>query len=183
MLDIPILYLSRHINQHKAEYYRLLQSVREDGDWEAWVLYILEAVEKTSRTTLALVEGIRKQMADVKQRLRTHLPRLYSQDLLNNLFRHPYSRIQFVRDDLSVTRQTAADYLEQLVEKGFLEKHKSGRSNYFINTALVTLFMVRSGARVNTCRPLPSLRSLRRPWQAPHCTALSDDPAHHPALQ
>ena len=141
LLDIPILYLSRHINQHKDEYYRLLQSVREDGDWEAWVLYMLEAVEKTSRTTLALVEGIRKQMADVKQRMRTHLPKLYSQDLLNNLFRHPYTRIQFVRDDLSVTRQTAADYLEQLVEKGFLEKHKSGRSNYYVNTALVALFL------------------------------------------
>ena len=141
LLDIPILYLSRHINQQKAEYYRLLQSVRAEGDWEAWVLYMLEAVEKTSRTTLALVEGIRKQMADVKQRLRTQLPKLYSQDLLNNLFRHPYTRIQFVRDDLSVTRQTAADYLEQLVEKGFLEKHKSGRSNYYINTALVTLFL------------------------------------------
>ena len=141
LLDIPILYLSRHINQQKAEYYRLLQSVREEGDWEAWVLFMLEAVEKTSRTTLALVEGIRKQMADVKQRLRTQLPKLYSQDLLNNLFRHPYTRIQFVRDDLSVTRQTAADYLDQLVEKGFLEKHKSGRSNYYINTALVSLFL------------------------------------------
>jgi len=141
LLDIPILYLSRHVNQQKAEYYRLLQSVREEGDWEAWVLFMLEAVEKTSRTTLALVEGIRKQMADVKQRLRTQLPKLYSQDLLNNLFRHPYTRIQFVRDDLSVTRQTAADYLDQLVEKGFLEKHKSGRSNYYINTALVSLFL------------------------------------------
>ncbi|MEY3767567.1 MAG: hypothetical protein RLZZ11_637, partial [Cyanobacteriota bacterium] len=141
LLDIPILYLSRHINQHKAEYYRLLQSVREEGEWECWVLYMLEAVEKTSRTTLALVEGIRKQMADVKQRMRTHLPKLYSQDLLNNLFRHPYTRIQFVRDDLRVTRQTAAEYLEQLVEKGFLEKHKSGRSNYYINTALVALFL------------------------------------------
>ena len=118
LLDIPILYLSRHINQHKDEYYRLLQSVREDGDWEAWVLYMLEAVEKTSRTTLALVEGIRKQMADVKQRMRTHLPKLYSQDLLNNLFRHPYTRIQFVRDDLGVTRQTAADYLEQVTIQG-----------------------------------------------------------------
>lgn len=141
LLDIPILYLSRHINRRKAEYYRLLQSVREEDDWEAWVLYMLEAVEKTSRTTLALVEGIREQMADMKQRMRTQLPKLYSQDLLNNLFRHPYTRIQFVRDDLRVTRQTAADYLEQLVEKGFLEKHKSGRSNYYINTALVALFL------------------------------------------
>lgn len=141
LLDIPILYLSRHINKHKAEYYRLLQLVREEGGWEAWVLYILEAVEQTSRTTLALVEGIREQMADVKQRMRTHLPKLYSQDLLNNLFRHPYTRIQFVRDDLGITRQTAADYLDQLVEKGFLEKHKSGRRNYYINTALVSLFL------------------------------------------
>jgi predicted transcriptional regulator len=73
--------------------------------------------------------------------MRTQLPKLYSQDLLNNLFRHPYTRIQFVRDDLRVTRQTAAEYLEQLVEKGFLEKHKSGRSNYYINTALVALFL------------------------------------------
>ena len=73
-----------------------------------------------------------------------------------------------------MTRHTAADYLEQLGEKGFLEKHKSGRSNYFINTALVNLFMVRSGARVKICRPLPSLRSLRRPWQTPHYTAHSD---------
>jgi Fic family protein len=80
-------------------------------------------------------------MADVKQRLRTHLPKLYFRDLLNNLFRHPYTRIQFVRDDLNVTRQTAADYLEQLAEKGFLVKHKSGRSNYYNNSALVTLFL------------------------------------------
>jgi len=129
LLATPVLYLSRYINQHKAEYYRLLQSVRDKGEWEAWVLYMLEAVEKTSKTTLALVEGVRNQMADVKQRMRTHLPKLYSQDLLNSLFRHPYTRIQFVRDDLSVTRQTAADYLEQLVEKSFLEKHKSGRRN------------------------------------------------------
>ena len=141
LLDNPILYLSRHINQHKGEHYRLLQSVREEGYWEACVLYMLEAVEKTSRTTLALMEGIREQMADVKQRMRTQLPKLYSQDLLNNLFRHPYTRIQVVRDDLSVTRQTAADYLEQLVEKGFMKKHKTGRSNYYISTALVALFL------------------------------------------
>jgi len=141
LLEIPILYLSRQINQSKAEYYRRLQAVRDCQDWESWVLYMLKAVELTSQTTLALVEGIREQMADMKQRMRSQLPKLYSQDLLNNLFRHPYTRIQFVMNDLGTTRQTAADHLDQLVAHGFLEKHKTGRSNYYINTALVALFL------------------------------------------
>ncbi|MGC6483827.1 MAG: Fic family protein [Synechococcus sp.] len=141
LLDIPILYLSRHINLHKAEYYRLLQSVREEGKWEPWVLYMLEAVEKTSRTTLQLVEGIKCIMADFKRRMRNDCPRLYSQDLLNNLFRHPYTRIEFVKDEVNVSRQTASKYLEQLVEKDFLVKHKSGRNNYYINKPLIDLFL------------------------------------------
>lgn len=105
------------------------------------MLYMLEAVEKTSRTTLELVEGIREQMADFKRCMRTDLLNLYSQDLLNNLFLHPYTRIQFIERDLGDSRQTAAKYLEQLVVKKFLEKHKSGRINYYVNTALVGLFL------------------------------------------
>ena len=141
LLDFPILYLSRHINLHKAEYYQLLQSVREEGKWEFWVLYMLEAVEKTSHTTLQLVEGIKCIMADFKRRMRNDCPHLYSQDLLNNLFRHPYTRIEFVKDEVSVSRQTASKYLEQLVEKDFLVKYKSGRNNYYINKPLIDLFL------------------------------------------
>lgn len=147
LLEIPILYLSRHITQTKNDYYRLLQKVRTEGAWEEWVLYMLEAVSATATTTLGIVEGIRQQMADVKRRLRDELPSLYSQDLLNNLFRHPYTRIEFVMKDLDVTRQTASKYLDTLAEKGFVEKHRSGRSNYYINTALVRLFLDVSGGR------------------------------------
>ena len=144
LLDTPILYLSRHIIQTKGDYYRLLQEVRDTNGaieaWEAWVLYMLEAVTKTARTTLELVKGIRTQMADVKHRMRAELPKIYSQDLLNNLFRHPYTRIEYVMNDLNVTRQTAAKYLDTLAEQGFVEKHQAGRNNYYINTALAKLF-------------------------------------------
>ena len=135
LLETPILYLSRHITRTKADYYRLLQAVRDDdgsgGAWEAWTLYMLEAVERTAYATLELVEGVRDQMATVKQRLRAEHPRLYSQDLLNNLFRHPYTRIEFVTTDLGVTRQTAARHLDTLAETGFVEKHRAGRNNYY----------------------------------------------------
>lgn len=137
LLEIPILYLSRYINVHKSEYYRLLQSVRDHGNWEAWVLYILAAVAETAQETLILVESIRKQMADVKQRMRAELPKLYSQDLLNSLFRHPYTRIEFIKNDLSVSRQTAAKYLDTLADHKFVEKVTPGRNNYYVNVQLV----------------------------------------------
>ena len=141
-MDIPILYLSSHITRTKSDYYRLLQTVRDTGEWEAWVLYMLEAVAQTAHTTLGLVEGIRGQMASVKQRMRAQLPKLYSQKLLNNLFRHPYTRIEYVQKELDLkSRQTAAKYLDTLAEAGFVDKHQSGRNNYYINTELVGLFL------------------------------------------
>lgn len=141
LLDTPILYLSRYITSHKSEYYRLLQAVRDQGTWEEWLLYMLDAVSATARQTLELIEGIRALMADYKKRLR-ELPRIrYSQDLLNNLFRHPYTRIEFVQRDLGVTRQTAARYLDQLATAGFVDKHHAGRNNYYINAPLVGLLM------------------------------------------
>jgi Fic family protein len=141
LLEIPILYLSRYITRHKSDYYRLLQAVRDDGDWIPWLLYLLRAVSTTARQTLELIEGMRGLMADYKRRLREHPSVKYSQDLLNNLFRHPYTRIEFVQNDLGVTRQTAARYLDQLAEAGFVEKHQQGRNNYYINTPLMDLFM------------------------------------------
>jgi Fic family protein len=141
LLEIPILYLSRYVTTHKSDYYRLLQAVRDDGAWEPWLLYILRAVSETSQQTLELIEGMRVLMADYKQRLRAHPSIRYSQDLLNNLFRHPYTRIEFLQGDLGVTRQTAAKYLDQLAEAGFVEKHQQGRNNYYVNTPLIDLFM------------------------------------------
>lgn len=149
LLDIPILYLSRYITQNKADYYHLLQAVRDAGGsaeaWRDWVLYMLDAVASTAETTLQLVEAVRGQMAAMKRRMRDELPKLYTQDLLNNLFRHPYTRIDYVVQELGVTRQTAAKYLDTLAEQGFVDKHPAGRNNYYINTALVRLFIDVSG--------------------------------------
>lgn len=145
LLDIPVLYLSRFITRNKADYYRHLQAVRDSGDWQAWIIYMLDAVAETSATTVEIVIGMRDQMAAAKHRLRAELPKLYSQELLNNLFRHPYTRIEYLQKDLGVSRQTAAKYLDTLAEHGFVEKHRSGKSNYFVNTALVKLFLDVSG--------------------------------------
>ena len=135
LLDIPVLYLSKHIVRHKADYYRLLQAVREDDAWEDWVLYLLEAVELTAGQTITTVQAIKTALFDYKQRIRAGY-KFYSQDLINNLFMHPYTKIEFVQRDLQVSRITATKYLDALTDGGFVQKQKIGRGNYFVNLAL-----------------------------------------------
>jgi Fic family protein len=139
LLDTPVLYMSRHIIQTKADYYRLLQTVRENDGWEEWVMYMLTAVEQTARDGISTVESIRNALFDLKHRIRKQHPRLYSQDLINNLFSHPYTKIQFVERDLDVTRITATKYLNTLAESGFLEKLRIGRSNFYVNLPLYAI--------------------------------------------
>lgn len=146
LLDLPILYLSGYIIENKGEHYRLLQSVRDTNDWESWIIFVLRGVEQTASQTIFLVEQIRSMMTKYKHGLRKDLPKLYSQDLLNNLFRHPYTKIEFVEDELGVSRKTASLYLRQLVEKGYLKLLKIGRSNFYLNEPLFNLFVgVRHG--------------------------------------
>ncbi|QGP80278.1 Fic family protein [Sphingobium sp. CAP-1] len=141
LLDIPILYLSRYITGRKGEYYRLLQSVRDTGEWEPWLLYMLKGVAETAKGTLVMIEGMRSLMAEYKQRIRTDHSKIYSQDLLNNLFRHPYTRIEYVQEELGVSRPTATKYLEELAEGNLLVKQRIGRNNYYINQRLIALFV------------------------------------------
>lgn len=145
LLDIPVLYISRYITRNKSEYYRLLQLTRDAGEWEPWVLYMIKAVEHTSRETKVLVEEIRALMQHYKTELRANHPKIYSQELINNLFRHPYTRIEYVMQDLKVGRQTAARYLNALAELGLLQKMKIGLNNYYINAPLVELLRDKSG--------------------------------------
>ena len=139
LLDLPVLYLSRYIVQHKADYYLGLQTVRQNEAWETWVLYMLHAIEETSRDTLTKVHGIRDLMQQTKQRLRSDLPKLYSQDLLNNLFRHPYTKIEFIERDLGVSRPTATKYLGALEKNGLVRKTRVGRTNFYVNEPLFRL--------------------------------------------
>ncbi len=140
LLDIPILYMSRSVNRTKGEYYRLLQSVRDNEAWEEWVLYILDLVAESAQLTLMLIEGIRSQMAYFKQNIRNRYG-FYSQDLINILFRYPYTRIEHVMHHLGVSRPTASSYLEKLASDKEIPitKHVEGRNNYYINVTLVEL--------------------------------------------
>ena len=135
LLDIPVLYLSQHIVRNKRTYYDLLQRVRIDDVWEDWVLYMLEAVEMTAGRTLLTVQAIKSALMDYKHRIRDQ-HKFYSQDLINNLFSHPYTKIEFLQRDLKVSRMTATRYLDALSDTGFLIKRKIGRGNYYVNVAL-----------------------------------------------
>lgn len=140
LLDLPILYLSRYLINTKSDYYRQLQAVRETNNWEAWVLYMLDGVVQTAQETIELVKNIKALMQDYKNAMREQLPKIYSQELLNNLFSHPYTKIEFVMNDLQVSRLTATKYLDQLVSIGLIKKEKIGRANYYINQPLFALF-------------------------------------------
>ncbi|MCL2831301.1 MAG: Fic family protein [Betaproteobacteria bacterium] len=135
LLDSPVLYLSRHILATRADYYRLLQAVHKEDAWEAWVLYMLEAVEETAARSIETILAIREILLDYKHRIRAAY-RFYSQDLINNLFTHPYTKIEFIQRDLGVSRLTATKYLDALEAGGFVQKKKTGRNNYYVNHAL-----------------------------------------------
>jgi Fic family protein len=139
LLDLPVLYLSRYIIQNKAAYYRELQQVREAGQWEPWLLYLLRGVAETARHTIALIHAIKELMAQQQDAIRTRLPKIYRKELLENLFKHPYTKIEFVMNDLDVTRLTATKYLDLLTEHGFVQKAKVGRNNFYVNSDLFDL--------------------------------------------
>ena len=119
----------------KADYYRLLQDVRDHDSWEDWVIYMLTAIEQAAAEGIATIRAIQALLLDVKHRIRAQY-RFYSQDLINNLFSYPYTKIEAIQNDLKVSRLTATKYLSALVAGGFLHKRKIGRSNYYINLPL-----------------------------------------------
>lgn len=141
LLTLPILYMSRYIIRHKPAYYRLLQEVRSTLQWEPWILYMVEAVTVTAKESIALVYAIREAMQHYKKELRSHTPKLYSQELLNNLFRYPYTKIEYLSNDLQVSRNTAIRYLDTLIALNLVEKKKIGRDNFYLNKALVNLLI------------------------------------------
>lgn len=146
LLDLPILYLSRYITHNKGEYYRLIQAVRDAGEdnqkeWEQWVLFMLKGVEETAEETIRLIKGMSQLMAEYKSVLRPLFGRQYKHELLNNLFYHPYTKIEFIQQDLLIQRKTATKYLDMIVETGLLEKVKIKHTNYYMNVRLIELFM------------------------------------------
>ena len=141
LIEIPILYLSRFITSTKSDYYRLLQHVRDSGEWEDWILYILDGVEITAKHTINVIHALKKMMQNTKNAMRENLPKIYSQDLLNIIYRHPYTKTLNVINELQVSRPTATRYLELLAAHNILNRQKIGRDVFYINTALANLFV------------------------------------------
>jgi len=146
LLDLPILYLSRYITHNKGEYYGLLQAIRDKGtdnaqEWVDWILFVLKGIEETATETIRLVKGISDLMNQYKTILRPLFDKQYKHELLNNLFFHPYTKIEFMERDMMVERRTAFRYLNMIVDAGLLHKEKIGKVNYYINTGLINLFL------------------------------------------
>ena len=151
---MSILYLSRYITHNKGEYYRLIQRIRDNApdnaeDWEKWILFILKGVEETAIETIRLVKSISALMAKYKNILKPLFGKQYKHELLNNLFFHPYTKIEFICNDMSVQRKTGAKYLDKIVSTGLLEKIKIGRENFYVNKRLFDLFLNHSVEPMN----------------------------------
>ena len=139
LLDSPILYLSRYIIQHKAAYYRLLSKVTKEQDWASWILFILDGVEETCTWTTDKIKSIRELMEHTGQYVQKRLPKMYTWELVELLFKQPYCRIGNLVDSGIAKRQTASVYLKQLCELGVLREVKSGRENIFVHPKYIEL--------------------------------------------
>ena len=139
LLDIPVLYLSRHIIRNKALYYRYLLEVTTRQAWETWVLFILEAVRATAEWTTAKIHAIRELLDETAAAIRQRMPKIYSRELTELIFVHPYCRISDVVAANIAKRQTAAVYLNALAAQGVLEQFKAGRENLYVNPPLLAL--------------------------------------------
>ncbi|WP_027996448.1 Fic family protein [Simplicispira psychrophila] len=136
LLDSPVLFLSRYIIANKPGYYEGLRGVTERQDWESWILYMLRAVESTAQQTFDQVTRIRLLMEQVREQVQQQAPGIYSKDLIEAIFQHPYTKIQFLVDANIAKRQTASSYLQTLAGLGVLRSSKQGREMYYINDAL-----------------------------------------------
>lgn len=136
LLDIPVLFLSHYILRNKADYYAGLRGVTEEGSWEPWVLFMLRAIEETARKTSSRVERILAMMDEVKVTVQEKASRIYSKDLIETIFMHPYCKIRFLEEAGIAKRQTASDYLKTLAAIGVLRPEKVGREAYYINDRL-----------------------------------------------
>lgn len=137
LLDIPVLYLSRFIIQHKQEYYHRLAMVTEAQDWEGWLLFMLTAVEETARWTTGRIQAIRDLFEATVERCRQEAPRVYSKELIELIFQQPYCKIAFVVDAGIAKRKTASAYLQELERIGILTSEKRGRQVIYRHPALL----------------------------------------------
>ena len=156
LLEKPTLYLSRHILRTRSEYYASLARVTQTGDWEAWIIYMLTAVEQTARWTNNKVRAVRDLMQEASTYVRAEKPRIYSRELIELLFTQPYCRIENLTELGLGNRVTASGYLKQLVAIGTVEEEKVWRDKVFINRKYLDLL----SSDEHTFKPYADVQSL-----------------------
>ena len=139
LLTLPILYLSRHVIAHKADYYGLLSGVTRDQAWEPWLLFMLQAVAETSRWTTGKIAAIRKLAEHTTDHVRTRLPKIYTRELVDVIFEQPYCRIGNLVDKGIAQRQAASRHLHDLAALGVLREMPVGKERLFIHPKLMQL--------------------------------------------
>jgi Fic family protein len=138
----PVLYLSNAIISQKQDYYKLLRNVTEKQEWEPWILFMLNAVEKTSRATMIRIARILELLNETLELAKEKLPsRVYSKELIELLFEQPYCKVKYLVDRDIAKRQTAAEYLRELEEAGILRSKQVGRENLFVNIKLYNILL------------------------------------------
>jgi Fic family protein len=146
LLTLPILYLSKYIIQHKADYYRLLQKITREQSWDKWAIYILKGVEETAGWTAAKIEAIRRLSNQTAKFVQQRLPKIYSRELIDLIFELPYCRIENLVKAKIAGRQAASRYLKQLASVGVLEEKPVGREKLFVHPKLMRLLTQESNS-------------------------------------
>lgn len=139
LIDIPILYLSSFIIENKTEYYKLLNNVNKNNDWEPWIIYMLKAVEFTSLKTIGKIKSITDLLNETIELVKEKAPKIYRKELIELLFEQPYSKIEYVVVKLNVERKAASRYLRNLEELGILKPQKIGRETIYVNEKLIEI--------------------------------------------
>lgn len=137
LLDLPVLYLSKYIIEHKSGYYQGLSAVTNEGAWEPWIMYMLSAVEETARYTQQTIDSILALMDSVANDIRKKAPELFSKELVEVLFSLPYTKRKFLEEGLRINLKTAGAYLIRLEEAGILSSMRKGKEKLYINKPLL----------------------------------------------
>jgi Fic family protein len=139
LLDTPAIYLSEYIIKNKADYYTKLREVTENNDWEGWILYMLEMVEYTANKGLQRLKNVTDLMEVMTKEIRNTLPNVYTKEIVEILFRLPYTKRQFLIDAKLGTPKTVGKYLMELEDAGFLISEKVGKEKLYLNHRLMAV--------------------------------------------
>ena len=139
LLEIPILYLSSNINKTKDKYYKLLNHTNKTDEWEKWIIYMLDMIRITAEETIEKIKAIVKLLGDTIEIAKLNANQIYRKELIEILFEHPYSKIEYLVSNMGVERKAASRYLKKLEQIGILKSHKIGRENIYVNKKLMNL--------------------------------------------